>query len=757
MRNRGSFLAVFLLSLLLTSSRTFAADSATAAESAAEESAEPQASFFATTTVTATGSEVDSFEVATPVTVLPATRLEERAADNAVVVLRDEPGVDVNGVGPNQARPVIRGQRGLRVLYLEDGLRMNNARRQTDFGEIPGLTDVDEIQSLEVVRGPASVLYGSDAIGGVLNLLTKSAPYRDGQRLGGSVGIKYSSAGDQQRAHGSFDGRFGDFSFRLGGSWREAESYDVPSGSFGKIRLEDDTEVLDSGVKDDSLSLFMGYSLGENQTLSLRHSRYGAKDSGFGLVDPTLLGDDSGTVIRILYPEQSFDRTVLRYLGSVLETALVDSVELQVYQQSNERELANLIDINIGPLFPGAPDSRVFADTLNTTDLDTTGLRAELVKVSDRHFFTYGAEAYRDEAVNTDRSETTTTLRFPFPPFTVTSVTRDTLANSPNATNLSYGAFAQDEIAFGDKLKVTLGARYQKVETEADATPGWNVDGLSFEDDALVGSLNVLYRVSDHLRLTGGYGTAFRAPNIIERLFNGPTPEGSGYQLLNPELQSEDSQNIDLGLKYQRANALLELTLFRNDIDDGVVQYFLSPAEVEALPAAVRAAIQASRARFVVQERNIEKLRYEGAELAIAYRSPLGFAVGGNYTYVDGERIDSTNPPTGDSFGDKVNVYVRYSPPSSRYWVEYRLRHNGQEKANLDPNEPLPPVGAQLPAFTVHSLSGGARLFELAGSQHSLGLVVDNLTDELYAEFSNVTFFRPQPGRNVTLSYRVGF
>ncbi len=744
------------LCLFLVSPPLAMADEETATAEAANESSEPQGSFFATTTVTATGSEADSFEVATPVTVLPGERLEERAADNPVVVLREEPGVDVNGVGPNQARPVIRGQRGLRVLYLEDGLRMNNARRQTDFGEIPSLTDVDEIRSLEVVRGPASVLYGSDAIGGVLNLLTKAAPFRDGRRLGGTVGLRYSTAGDQQRANGSFDGRMGDFAFRLGGSWREADSYEAPSGSFGRIRLADDTEVLDSGVEDNSLSLFLGYNFGENQSLSLRHSRYDAENSGFGLIDPELLGDNSGTTIRILYPEQSFDRTVLRYLGSALDTAVVDSLELQLYRQSNERQLANLIDINIGPLFPGAPNSSVFADTLNTTELDTTGLRAELVKVTERHLLTYGIEGFRDESVNTDRSVTTTTLRFPFPPFSVVRVRRDDVANAPNATNTSYGAFAQDEIAWGERFKLTLGARYQKVETEADPTPGWNITGLDFEDDAVVGSLSMLYRVSDHLHLTGGYGTAFRAPNIIERLFNGPTPEGAGFQLLNADLRSEESGNIDLGLKYQRANALLELTVFRNDIEDGIAQYFLAPGEVAALPASVRAAIQASGARFVVQERNIEKLRYEGAEFAVGYHSPRGFALGGNYTYVDGERTDSTNPPTGDSFGDKINLYARYSPGTSRWWVEYRLRRNGEEKANLDPNEPLPPVGARLPAFTVHSLAGGARLFEVAGSRHSLGLVVDNLTDELYAEFSNATFFRPQPGRTLTVSYRIG-
>ena len=159
-------------------------------------------SFFATTTVTATGTEVDTFEVATPVTVVSALEIEQKAPNNAADLLREQPGVDINGVGVNQARPIIRGQRGLRVLFLENGLRMNNARRQSDFGEIPGLVGMNSVQTMEVVRGPASVLYGSDAIGGVLNLITRKPPYRDGAFGGGSIGVRYSSVDEQQQLLG---------------------------------------------------------------------------------------------------------------------------------------------------------------------------------------------------------------------------------------------------------------------------------------------------------------------------------------------------------------------------------------------------------------------------------------------------------------------------------------------------------------------------------------------------------------------------
>src|SRR5204862_6178026 len=155
--------------VLLFSPILFAQQSPPQADEANAQPEQPMASFFAETTVTATGSERNVFDIATPVTVIREKKIRQKAAENPADLLREQPGVDINGVGPNQIRPIIRGQRGLRVLFLEDGLRLNNPRRQTDLGEIGGLVDLHTVASIEVVRGPASVLYGSIVIGGVLN------------------------------------------------------------------------------------------------------------------------------------------------------------------------------------------------------------------------------------------------------------------------------------------------------------------------------------------------------------------------------------------------------------------------------------------------------------------------------------------------------------------------------------------------------------------------------------------------------------
>jgi outer membrane receptor protein involved in Fe transport len=729
------------------------------AETAAEEDESIPSSFFEETTVTATGSPVDTFEVSTPVTILGIEEIEARMPDNAADLLREEPGVDVNGVGPNQARPVIRGQRGSRVLFLENGLRMNNARRQTDFGEIPGLVDMDNVESMEVVRGPASVLYGSDAIGGVLNLVTRVPVYRQGSSFGGDASLRYGSAGDATRLGASIEGLFEKSSFRLGLSTRDVDDYEAASGTFGELTLDEGPTVIDSGIADDSLSGYFGRQLADGHEVSLKLNRYRADQAGFAFVEPSLLGEGDDFRIRILYPYQNFDRFTLGYVGSGFSGPLADTLEVQIYSQNNERKLANDIDINIGTFGPpGTPPSTVEADTENFTDLETLGARVEVVKVFQQiHLATYGVEYFEDDSFNTDFSTTTTTLNFAGAPFPFVDVSTDSIANAPNAKNSSYGVFGQVEVDFNEDLKVTVGARYQNVDTKAQPTPDWDITGLDFSDDTVVGALNFLYRVNENLRVVGGFGTGFRAPNIIERLFNGVTPEGAGFQILNPDLSSETSENFDLGLKYRRQSAFLDIAYFENTIEDGVIQNFLSPAEVAQLPQDVQDEIEAAGVGFVVQQINADRLLYEGVELAVGWRSDHGFTIGGNYTHLNGKRLDSTNPPTGDTVTDKINAYLRWQPVGSKFWGEYRLRHNGSERANIDPDEAIPAIGKIIPSFTIHTLAGGVTLFENDRLAHELGVVIDNVTDELYAEFSNATFFRPEPASNIVVTYRLKY
>jgi hemoglobin/transferrin/lactoferrin receptor protein len=212
-------------------------------------------------------------------------------------------GLDVNGVGTNQVRPSIRGQRGQRILLLEDGIRMNNSRRQQDFGELPALVGLADIERIEVVRGPASVLYGTDAIAGAVNIITRAVPQHDDHWVHGSVSYLYGTADEQNRPSLTVEQRLGPLAYRFSATDRQSNPYSAPSGSYGKVKLNSRERVNDTGVDDESWSGLVSLALAGHHTLTGKYESYDARDAGFGYVDPAVLGPDQ-QLIRFRYPDQ---------------------------------------------------------------------------------------------------------------------------------------------------------------------------------------------------------------------------------------------------------------------------------------------------------------------------------------------------------------------------------------------------------------------------------------------------------------------
>jgi outer membrane receptor protein involved in Fe transport len=678
-------------------------------------------------TVTATRTETSVFDVPAPVSVLDRSAIRERVPNSVSDLFRGLPGLDVTGVGTNQVRPVIRGERGQRVLLLEDGLRLNNSRRQSDFGEIPGLVDVSGVDRVEIVRGPASVLYGSDAIGGVVNIITQR-PEVEG--LHGSAGYRYSTHDGQQNVHGAVTGRFGDVSFMGRGAFRHTTPYDAPAGSFGDITLTSDTRVNDTGLKNYTGEAYLGYRLGRGQDLYVRYERYAADSAGFGYVDPAAYAPDQ-PAIKIRYPYQRFDRVTAGYTGTALGLPVADRVEATGYWQGNRRRLT--LDIQI----PFDTASGMTVDQRNFTDIATVGARLELQKLAgSRVALTYGADFFRDASQNSD---TNLTSMYGFgPPMTDSA----TVPLVPNASFTSLGIFGQSEFRLARRASLIVGVRYQDVGTGTRTTPGVTDPPVHANDRTVVGAVNGIVGLTDRVSLVGSFGRAFRSPNLIERFFNGPTPEGFGYQIPNPDLKAETSLSGDLGVRYRDRAVSVEGFVFQNQIYSGIRIQAVPDSQIGGLP--------------VYQDVNVERLRARGIELNGDVRLPAGVAVGGSFTHLDTKNVtQDQNNPVGDGFSSQIVGFLRYDDPSGRFFGEYRVRHDFVRK-----DSELPagnPVGAVLPAFTTMSVRAGAVVLRRGALAHRLSVGVTNLTDALYAEFANVSFFRPEPKRSLVVTYDVTF
>jgi len=690
-----------------------------------------RATSLTTVTVTATRRATDVQAVPTPVSVIDSTLLRERMPNTAADLLRELPGVDVIGTGTNQARPSIRGQRGQRILLLQDGMRLNNARRQQDFGEIPGIVDVATIQRVEVVRGPASVLYGTDAIGGVMNIITKVPSFaKDAPTTAGSIGYRYGSAGELTRGDASFSVRAGNFVLLATGAKRDAADYKAPAGHYGNVKFNDDVALRNAGVNDKNASFYLGWRYKTGTGVFVRAETYDARNAGFGFIEPSIVGGDP-TKIQITYPAQHFTKWSTGFSSGLISTPVADKVDFTTYRQVNGRDLAQSIFAPFGAPFPLT--TGVDIQTRNHTDLTTAGLRAEATKIFARDIIVYGVDYFHDNAVGRDSSQTTV---FGFGPPKPKSKNTPSL---PSATLASTGLFVQNDLRVYDRLSLIVGGRWQRVMSEALPTTGLTTIPPGDVQSTTVFATNALFKVTSQLNLVASVGRGFRAPNLVERYFNGPTPEGSAYQTATPGLKPEKSLNYDLGAKYRNEHIAFEAFVFRNDIRDAV-KIAATGTKISNLPE--------------YRNVNVGKLRASGWEASGTTLLGRGFSLTANYSTVKSKNLIDSSIPIGDTFSSKLVGTLGWRAPSGRSWVEYAVRRNGEQQDILAGTSP---VGNALPAFTVHSLRGGVHLFTLGGVRQELNVQVNNLTNKLYAETANAGFFRPEPMRNVVVAIRSSF
>jgi hemoglobin/transferrin/lactoferrin receptor protein len=677
--------------------------------------------------ITATRTPRPVFLTPVAASVVDSIALQRLKPNTITETFREVPGLDVTGVGVQQPRPIIRGQRGQRILLLSDGIRLNNSRRQQDFGEVPALVDPSQVERVEIVRGPASVLYGTDAIGGVVNIITQR-PMVDGWH--GRVSYLFGAEEEQHRGAAMLHGRLGGLDVQANAMVRQAGDYSAPEGRFGNIELDSATHVKVTGIDDWSAALRLGWDVAANHSLFVRGERYEAKDAGFGFVEPSAY-EASQPRIEIRYPDQAFTRVALGWSATGLALPVADRAELVTYAQDNERTLTFDLFQGFGPRAP--PGAGVQINTHNFADLRTYGFRFEARKlVGSSTLFTWGADFFRDGSENSD-SSLTSVVGFGPPQVEVS-----TQPQVPNATYRSAGAFLQGEFTAG-RTTLVLGGRIQDIQAKAEEGQGVPTGLTSKGRSTVVGAANLLVAASDNITLVGTVGRGFRAPNLIEWFFDGPTPEGSGYQVRSPDLEPETSVNVDLGIRYRDRRLALEAFVFRNHVRDGIR---IQPTgdTVQGFPA--------------YRNVNLDKLRFQGIEIAGEAALVSSLSLIGTYTKIESEdELDPSNP-IGDSYSSKITGALRWMDPATRFWAEYAVRYNGERKDVALLNNPL---GDRLPSFTTHAVRGGVSLPRRGNVTPRIGIAVENLTNELYAEASNASFFRPEPRRRISLSAEVGF
>lgn len=228
--------------------------------------------------VTALPWHASDLESATPVDVLAGDTLRNLQAATLGDTLRNQLGVHSNYFGPVASSPVIRGLEGPRVLIAQNGLDAGDASRVGPDHAVA--TEASTAQQIEILRGPATLLYDSGAVGDVVNIVDARVP-QDNATLG-SWQVQHDTVADENLVAGSLTSGFGDFAYHVDGFWRESNDYRIP------VPAERDDHDHDHGHSrrlDDSAYDATGFNLGGSYLLNngFVGLSYGRLDRTYGI------------------------------------------------------------------------------------------------------------------------------------------------------------------------------------------------------------------------------------------------------------------------------------------------------------------------------------------------------------------------------------------------------------------------------------------------------------------------------------------
>lgn len=697
-------------------------------------------------TVVATRTERSVEDVAATISVTLAEEIERKLVRDIADLARFEPGVAVGGTGSRfgLAGFNIRGIGGNRVLTLIDGVRVPD---EFSFGPFLSarrdFVDVDSLRRAEIARGPISSLYGSDALGGVVALQTKMPQdYLGERRLAAGFKGGYSSADDS--AVGTLNVALGrqPLSGLLTATWREGsetENMGVADG-FGGQREKPDPQQ----TRVDNLTAKVAFEAA-GHLFTLGADRYRNQ------TDTAILSDYGSVVFgttvdaRDAADRRDRDRLTLGYRFSGALPFAAD-VQATVYAQ---RSATTQRTWERRTTRAGTTQRRSRASFYNQ---EVRGASVQLRKPfavgGTRHDVVYGADYVVTDSASLRDGGTVDANGAPVREF-MPLPTRD----FPPTEVTQLALFLQDEIAFFDgALALSPGIRFDDFNAAVAADPIYlagnpgSPSPANYADTTLSAKLGARYSFSERVSAYFRYSEGFRAPPYDD-VNVGFSNFAGGYKTIsNPQLESERSRGVEVGLRVRRGPAVVRLAVFRNRYTNFIESFAIAPRFLGS------GGIDPADGLRTFQSVNRSAVAIHGAEAGGGIELGSGFSTRFAVAYASGEDgngvpVNTVEPLTA-VFGLGYAGDERWS--AEAVWTLVAAKDAG----DIDSASPLPPTaGYGIVDVLVHARLG-------ARTQLDVGLF--NIGDKTYrrwADSAGIGTDAPlrftQPGFNFGATLRV--
>lgn len=632
-----------------------------------------------------------------PLGIIERTDLDGLSKLSLAEYIKQEPGVSMSRDGIWATDISLRGIRGTGIVLMVDGNRLETA---TELAARMSMIDQFDIERIEIIKGAASAMYGTGALGGIVNIITENRRFRDQFYFTGSLGGFFNSVNTGSGTSLAFNAGDNNWFAKVRGSFRGASATETPDGT-----------LLNSHFHDNSISASLGFKPFKNHEFEVNYQKYGGADIG-------LPGGSAFAAAAIArYPTANREMYSAEYRISGISSTLAN-ISVKYYHQVIVRDAEVVL-----------PTARLlpYADHFN----DGVTLTSNWL-IRENYRLVLGVDAWQRE-MDSRRQR-------------ILNAKKDSVIHErpvPLSKFRSGGIFFQNEIDnITPNLDIAVGGRFDLINVTNDPSnnpdfvvwkgvlipnpPGQKPLWPAKDETNNSWSLNLaaLYRLGSGHQFTFNFGKSFRSPSLEERFQF--LDLGGLVKLGDPALKPEDGWFYDLGYSHYSNTAFWKVNFYLNLLQNMVVE---SPGfTFQGRPAT----------QFV----NFGAAKLFGFDLAFEVQIIQPVVLFGNASIVRGEDSKKTEnlpfiPADNGTIGFRIKALS---------FVQASVEVNGV----LDQNKTAPSEKAT-PGYALVNLALHFTPVALPFGTLNLSAGVDNLLDRSYTNHlaTNRGLIKAEPGRNV--------
>ena len=675
-----------------------------------------------TMVVTATRTEMSVKEAPSAVQVVDSKKLEQTQAKTLHDALKGALGVNVFNDFQGRSNVSIRGSESRHVLILVDGKRLGgeaayNSANAWDVDRIR----MEDVEKVEIIRGPAGALYGSDAMGGVINVVTKT-PNKTIASINYEYGWYENGKGAGYKSNLYLQGAEKNYSYKINAGLNNSRPYDVlnpsdkaPTGSYADYNFYGEEQPL---------SVNVGYTFDNGNKLGLDFSRLKEKTQQAGAPTRTFM-NKPGTSITPTTPYQDKIKTIyndnkrtdyaITYQGSDDKQDWMFRAYKSVFDKHYKNQDLKRMTMRgrPGAWNMDAPKIDTIKRTLSVIEGKDT------FNLSDKNKLTAGFEYRKDESEGTRLKKPNTSLSG--------SSARDAF----DKADINYmAAYVQDEFRPNDKWLIIPSVRFD------------HSDQFS---NKLTSNLAATYNAADDVRIKAVVGQGYKTPTVNdlyifwEMYAKNPGSDGQFY-VGHPDLKPEKSLSYELSVEKDWGDrSTVHFGLFRNEVKDLIGTYWTGKM-TEDYPD-IYPGITGDR---IMAYENIPEALLQGVELYGSHRIGKDIYLNAGYTFLDA-KDKTAGTRLKDRAKHQVTFGVSYQPENIYAWdLSFDLVSNIGYYFNNGDKSTMGNFVYETKDFTIANIMASRHL----NKDTKIYLGIDNI--------SNHQNFGPYSDGNLGRLYRVG-